>query len=134
MSVISNILYWISTGLLVPVIVLLIFFFIRAIFMVGAFLGQYIQVKKTTVRFREDVKNLSPDTLGAFRESLSGKPDSPLSVFVCRIMDNSENGAMIDMLLSEYEIFEDKNISASRVLTKLGPILGLMRSEERRVG
>ena len=31
MNVISNILYWISTGLLVPVIVLLIFFFIRAI-------------------------------------------------------------------------------------------------------
>ena len=31
MNVISNILYWISTGLLVPVIVLLIFFFISSI-------------------------------------------------------------------------------------------------------
>lgn len=31
MNLISNILYWISTGLLVPVIVLLIFFFIRII-------------------------------------------------------------------------------------------------------
>ena len=36
MNVISNILYWISTGLLVPVIVLLIFFFARALVMVGA--------------------------------------------------------------------------------------------------
>ena len=45
MNLISNILYWISTGLLVPVIVLLIFFFIRAIILIGAFFGQYIQNK-----------------------------------------------------------------------------------------
>ncbi len=35
MNTISNIPYWISTGLLVPVIVLLIFFFIRAIILIG---------------------------------------------------------------------------------------------------
>ena len=46
MNLISNILYWISTGLLVPVIVLLIFFFIRALIMIGGFFGQYLQMKK----------------------------------------------------------------------------------------
>ena len=45
MNVISNILYWISTGLLVPVIVLLIFFFIRSIILIGAFFGQYLNDK-----------------------------------------------------------------------------------------
>ncbi len=30
------------------------------------------------------------------------------------------------MLLSEYEIEADKNIATSKVLTKMGPILGLM--------
>lgn len=51
MNVISDILYWISTGLLVPVIVLLIFFFIRAIIMIGAFFGQFLQHKKTAIPF-----------------------------------------------------------------------------------
>lgn len=46
MNTISNILYWISTGLLVPVIVLLIFFFIRAIILIGVFFGQYMGHKK----------------------------------------------------------------------------------------
>ena len=48
MNVISNILFWISTGLLVPVIVLLIFFFIRALILIGGFFGEYIQTPKTT--------------------------------------------------------------------------------------
>ena len=53
MNTISNILYWISTGLLVPVIVLLIFFFIRAIILIGVFFGQYMGHKKTPIRMIE---------------------------------------------------------------------------------
>lgn len=37
MNYISDILYWISTGLLVPVIVLLIFFFVRSLLLIGNF-------------------------------------------------------------------------------------------------
>ena len=44
MNVISNILFWISTGLLVPVIVLLIFFFIRALILIGGFIVGYFEV------------------------------------------------------------------------------------------
>ena len=42
MNYISDILYWISTGLLVPVIVLLIFFFGRSLLLIGSFFGQYL--------------------------------------------------------------------------------------------
>ena len=41
MNFISDILYWISTGLLVPVIVLLIILFCRALLLAGSFYGQY---------------------------------------------------------------------------------------------
>ena len=40
MNYISDILYWISTGLLVPDIVLLIFFFGRSLLLIGSFFGQ----------------------------------------------------------------------------------------------
>ena len=56
MNVISNILYWISTGLLVPVIVLLIFFFIRSIILIGAFFGQYLNDKRVTTPFCEKIQ------------------------------------------------------------------------------
>ena len=47
MNYVSDILYWISTGLMVPVIVLLIVMFIRALLLIGSFFGQYLSIRKT---------------------------------------------------------------------------------------
>ena len=124
MNVISNILYWISTGLLVPVIVLLIFFFIRALILIGGFFGQYLQVKRTTARLYDRIEHLTPDTLEEFKASLQEKSDSIVTEYARKIM--AANSSKIDLLLSEYEIEADQNISTSKVLTKMGPILGLM--------
>lgn len=126
MNVISNILYWISTGLLVPVIVLLIFFFIRAIILIGTFFGQYLQVKKHSESFYKRIVKLTPATLDTFNESLPEKSDTVVTAYAKKIIANRENHARIDLLLSEYEIEADKELSTSKVLTKMGPILGLM--------
>lgn len=126
MNVISNILYWISTGLLVPVIVLLIFFFIRALILIGGFFGQYLQVKRTTAKLYERIGSLTPGTLHEFKASLPEKSDSIVTEYARRIMAAGGNSSKTDLLLAEYEIEADQNISTSKVLTKMGPILGLM--------
>ena len=126
MNVISNILYWISTGLLVPVIVLLIFFFIRAIIMIGAFFGQYLNEKRLTARLCRQLQQLTPTTLSDFTASLPERPSTVVGAYAARIIAEAGNSPSIDLLLSEYEIEADKNIATSKVLTKMGPILGLM--------
>jgi len=60
MNYISDILYWISTGLLVPVIVLLIFFFGRALLLIGGF----IQLSLGIIGGRTE-QGQCRDTLGA---------------------------------------------------------------------
>ena len=47
MENISNVLFWISNGLLVPVIVGLLYFFIRALFLLGGVYGEYLERNKT---------------------------------------------------------------------------------------
>lgn len=126
MNVISNILYWISTGLLVPVIVILIFFFIRSLIMIGGFLGQYLQEKKISRNYYGKITSLSPETLDGFKSSLPVDSGSVFVDYVRQITDSAKNHAKTELLLSEYEIEADKNISTSKVLTKMGPILGLM--------
>ena len=126
MNIISNILYWISTGLLVPVIVLLIFFFIRAIILIGTFFGQYLQVKKHSESFYARIVKLTPATLDSFSEALPEKSDTIVTAYAKKIIASRDNHARIDLLLSEYEIEADKELSTSKVLTKMGPILGLM--------
>ncbi len=126
MNVISNILYWISTGLLVPVIVLLIFFFIRAIIMIGAFFGQYLNEKRLTAPLCRQLQLLTPASLTDFSASLPERPSTLVGAYAARIIAEAGNSPRIDLLLSEYEIEADKNIATSKILTKMGPILGLM--------
>lgn len=126
MNVISDILYWISTGLLVPVIVLLIFFFIRAIIMIGAFFGQFLQHKKTAIPFYDKIEKISPGNYADFAASLPARPKSFMMEYARQIVEAKGNDARIELLLSEYEIEASKELSTSKMLTKMGPILGLM--------
>lgn len=126
MNVISNILYWISTGLLVPVIVLLIFFFIRALILIGGFFGEYLQMKKTTAVVYGKLNSLSPQTLGEFESSLPARHKSVLIAYVKKIIETGDDRSRADLFISEYEIEADKEVSTSKTLTKMGPILGLM--------
>ena len=126
MNTISNILYWISTGLLVPVIVLLIFFFVRAILLIGAFFGQYLSEKRISSNYFNKIRLLSPEALQEFSQSLPAAADSPMTACLKGIASAAGCESKIDLLLAEYEIEADRSISTSKVLTKMGPILGLM--------
>lgn len=126
MNVISNILYWISTGLLVPVVVLLIFFFIRALILIGTFFGQYLNEKKTVAPLYDKVDKLTPDGVESFYESLPAKSRSVAGSYVRKIIEERGNESRMELLLAEYEMEADRNVASSKVLTKMGPILGLM--------
>jgi biopolymer transport protein ExbB/TolQ len=126
MNIITNILYWISTGLLVPVIVLLILFFVRALLMMGGFFGQYLTVKRVNVRLNEKIKSLDADGLDEFCDSLPVKGASLVEDYLRQVIASRGNEARIELLVSEYEIEADKQLSTSKVMTKMGPILGLM--------
>lgn len=63
MNYISDVLFWISTGMLVPVIILLIFFFLRALLLLGGFFGQYLVKRKSGAEIREQMNTLTLDNI-----------------------------------------------------------------------
>ncbi|MDE6486034.1 MAG: MotA/TolQ/ExbB proton channel family protein [Muribaculaceae bacterium] len=126
MNVISDILYWISTGLLVPVIVLLIFFFVRALLLIGSFFGEYMQNRRVNASLGARISRLTAADAAAFARSLPASGGSLFETYARKIACSAGDEARTDLLLSEFEIESDKNIAASKVLTKMGPILGLM--------
>jgi biopolymer transport protein ExbB/TolQ len=111
---------------LVPVIVLLILFFVRALLMMGGFFGQYLTVKRVNVRLNEKIKSLDADGLDEFCGSLPVKGASLVEDYLRQVIASRGNEARIELLVSEYEIEADKQLSTSKVMTKMGPILGLM--------
>lgn len=126
MNVISNILYWISTGLLVPVIVLLIYFFIRSLFLIGVFFSQYMNERKTILAIEEKVKNCPSEEIAGNIEGISDKNSSLIVKYLKEVVKARGNCARMELLVNEYELAAEKNVASSKILTKMGPILGLM--------
>ena len=126
MNIISDILYWISTGLLVPVIVLLIVLFGRALLLVGSFYGQYLSIRKTETLLRNELNALTPATVTELAAKLPEKSSSLVISYIHQVLEAHDSPAQVQRLLANFEIAADKDLAISKTLTKLGPILGLM--------
>ena len=125
MEQVSNILFWISNGLLVPVIVGLLFFFAKSGVMRGGFVGQYIQRIKQDKQLRLRMDQLDQSTIHAFSGELDEQPDSLFTQTAKQLL-STDSTAVANRVLSEYEVTADAELGKYKVLVKFGPILGLM--------
>lgn len=126
MEYVSNLLFWISNGLLVPVIVGLLFFFVKAIFMLGGFYSRYMQRRKMSRTVTEAVNKLDTDSLGSFGDMLAAQPSSAFIDTARELVAGNGSEASNNRIISEYEIASDRELGRAKILTKFGPILGLM--------
>lgn len=126
MNYISDILYWISTGLLVPVVVLLIYFFARALLLVGGFFGQYLDMIKIQKLLRKSVDSLTADNLDDFAGKLPKKSRSLSVGYMRQMLENQDDMTKVEKLLADFELEADKDMELPKTLTKMGPMLGLM--------
>ncbi len=126
MNYISDVLFWISTGLLVPVVVLLIWFFLRALLLLGGFFGQYLAKRKTSAEIRKQMDALTLDNLATLPERLPASKQAVVVAYINRIVENRDSEARINRTLDQYEQYADKDMSLPSTLLKMGPMLGLM--------
>jgi len=126
MEIISDILYWISTGLLVPVIVALILLFLRSLLLIGSFFGQYLAIRKSAAQIRKALTGITSENIDNVTANLPKKSDMLVVSFVKKMIENKDNYAEVKRLLAEFEIAADKDIATCKMLSKLGPMLGLM--------
>ncbi len=126
MHYISDILYWISTGLLVPVIVLLILLFGRALLLIGSFFGQYLAVHKTNAVLQKELEALDKDSIATLAEKLPVRQKSLIINYIRRMLVHKDSEAHLQKILSDFETASAADLATSRTLAKMGPILGLM--------
>ena len=124
MNTISDIMFWISTGLLVPVIVLLILLFFRSLLLVGSFFGQYVAIRKTDKLIREQMERLSIENVDELPNSLPEKSNALVVIYMKRIFAEQHNRAQVQRLLANFEIAADKDLAISKTLT--GVLIDLM--------
>ncbi len=127
MNYISDILYWISTGLLVPVIILLIVLFGRALLLIGSFFGQYLSVRKTEALLKTEFDQLTADNVATLADRLPSTLNKSLVVqYIQQMLQQKDSEPHLQKLLADFDIATAKDLATSKTLSKMGPMLGLM--------
>ncbi|MBR1492207.1 MAG: MotA/TolQ/ExbB proton channel family protein [Bacteroidaceae bacterium] len=127
MNYISDILYWISTGLLVPVIILLIVLFGRALLLIGSFFGQYLSVRKTEALLKTEFDHLTADNVATLADRLPSTLNKSLVVqYIQQMLQHKDSEPHLQKLLADFDIAAAKDLATSKTLSKMGPMLGLM--------
>ena len=124
METISNILFFISNGLLVPVVIALLVLFGVALYTAINFYGDY-QQRKNLLKQTEFLNSNDREVIFLGLQELEEK-DSLYLKNLKLLWENRENEAFCERLIANYEVESHKRLSRPRMLLKLGPMLGLM--------
>ena len=125
MKYVSNVLFWISNGLLVPVIVGLLYFFVNSILLLGIFFNQYLTHSKQTKPLKKTLDSLRADDMEKLKVEAGKLPQSNFTDFLRNIVE-APSKAYSNRMLADYEVRADAELGKYKLLTKFGPILGLM--------
>ena len=82
MELISNMLFWLSNGMLIPDIIFLLFFFIKALLMIGGFYGTYIARTKINVKLNREIGKTGVE------EFLDTLPEEQLTALTLKIFES----------------------------------------------
>lgn len=125
MKYVSNVLFWISNGLLVPVVVGLLYFFVNSILLLGIFFNQYLTHSKQTKLLKKTLDSLRADDMEKLKVEAGKLPQSNFTDFLRNIIE-APSKAYSNRMLADYEVRADAELGKYKLLTKFGPILGLM--------
>lgn len=126
MEIISKALFWVANSLLIPDIIILLCLFARSLLLIGSFYNQFMTKRKNDKRLNDCIKSLTPDTVDNLRTALPQHDSSLFVGYLRDLLNNPPSEAYSDYLISNFENEADKDVSTSRLLAKMGPVLGLI--------
>lgn len=126
MDNISQILFLVSDSLLIPDIIVLLVLFVRALFLVGSFYNQYITKYKNERQLRPILNQLTPERMEELQAALPEKDNSLYIKYLRAILVRPADDTYADYMITNFENDAEKDVVTSKLLAKVGPVLGLI--------
>ena len=126
MDNISQILFLVSDSLLIPDIIVLLVLFVRALFLVGSFYNQYITKYKNERQLRPILNQLTPERMEELQAALPEKNNSLYIKYLRAILARPADDTYADYMITNFENDAEKDVVTSKLLAKVGPVLGLI--------
>jgi len=126
MEIISKSLFWVANSLLIPDIIILLLLFGRALLLTGSFYGQMTVKRRNDALFSRKIKELTTASIDELKLSLPEKDNSLFIKYLREMLLGKKSEAYAEYLLCNFENEADKDLSLSKMLAKMGPVLGLI--------
>ena len=126
MDNISQLLFLVSDSLLIPDIIVLLVLFVRALLLVGSFYNQYITKYKNERQLRPILQQLTPERIEELQAVLPEKDNSLFVKYLRAILARPADDAYVDYMITNFENEAEKDVVTSKLLAKVGPVLGLI--------
>ena len=126
MDTISEILFWVANSLLIPDIIALLLLFVRSLLLVGSFYNHFITKQKNDKLLNNLIQDLSAEKVENLKSILPQKDNSLYIKYLRRLLSREPSEAYSEYLISNFETEADKDLSISKILAKIGPVLGLI--------
>jgi biopolymer transport protein ExbB/TolQ len=126
MEFLNKTLFLLSDGMLIPVMIMLILFFIRSLFLIGGFFRLAIQRTQSSMKRSEAIRKLDSHQTKSQHclELCTGSSffDKTAKALVASTGKTSQS----EKILAEAELHSHKECEQARMIMRIGPMLGLM--------
>ncbi len=126
MEVISKTLFWVANSLLIPDIIILLFLFGRSLLLIGSFYDQFMTKRKNDKAIGNRIKELSSLSMEELKAVIPKNNNSLFIKYLRDLLSTPPSEAYSDFLISNFENEADKDLALSKMLAKMGPVLGLI--------
>jgi biopolymer transport protein ExbB/TolQ len=126
MDLIIQTLYWISSGLLIPVIVLLLLFLAQGLMVIGGFYGVYASRMAFEKSIRPVLDELSADNVDTLLAEDRLRRTGLVNVYLEKLLSVRGSAVRAEKTLADFEMACEKDLATVKTLARIGPILGLM--------
>lgn len=126
MKIVSEILFIVSNGLMIPVILLLLYFLVKAIWILLGLYGQIKVQREISSTLKALVRDYSDECIKDTQIKLQATGESIVSEYLKRIIEHKHDSRYCEHELADFQVEVQKNLAKYRMLVKFGPMLGLM--------
>ncbi len=126
MKIVSEILFIVSNGLMIPVILLLLYFLVKAIWILLGLYGQIKVQREISSTLKALVRDYSDECIKDTQIKLQATGESIVSEYLKRITEHKHDSRYCEHESADFQVEVQKILAKYRMLVKFGPMLGLM--------
>ncbi|MDY3133831.1 MAG: MotA/TolQ/ExbB proton channel family protein [Candidatus Egerieousia sp.] len=126
MKIVSEILFIVSNGLMIPVILLLLYFLVKAIWILLGLYGQIKVQREISSTLKALVRDYSDECIKDTQIKLQATGECIVSEYLKRIIEHKHDSRYCEHELADFQVEAQKILAKYRMLVKFGPMLGLM--------